>query len=353
MSIHLNRHEVKLTVFGSWLNKINPQTCFLNLKKSNLTKKPVKSTVFHWYKQFNEGSFMFKDLPRGRPPSKSVNVSNISKIKVNLDKERRVTVRKLAAVSEIPKSSVHRILSKKLQVEKLKAIRIPHKLTKKERKDRILIAEDMLAQMRSNLPDSLDEIVTGDETYLYFEPVYMGHERQWTYKNEETPKQPKFQTLTHKKRMFFIFFNRNGDYHVDYQPENEAANATNYCNQLEKVQEKFGPKIVLHDDNCPIHTCNETLEFRISNLMPRLGHPPYSPDLAPCDFWLIRIIKKELIGHVYKTAEYLLEEVKRILDSIPKEHFERCFDEWMVRLMKCIDAEGEYIEYRKRDLKNK
>ena len=353
MSVHLNRHELKLTVYGSWLNQVKPQTCFNNLTKSNLVKKPMRSTVFHWYKQFNEGNFLFKDQPKSGRSVTSTNESNVSRIKIELDKERRVTTRKLSAVTKIPKSSVHRILKKKLEVDKLRTIRTPHTLTKKEMRDRVLIAEDMLAEMRSNLPESLDRIVTGDETYLYFEPVYMGHESRWTYKNEETPKQPKFKKLTHKKRMFFVFFNLKGDYHVDFQPKNEAASAKNYCYQLEKVQAKFGPDIGLHDDNCPIHTCDETLQLRISNLIPRLGHPPYSPDLAPCDFWLFRKIKQELIGHVYSTAENLLDEVRKILDSIPKVDFERCFDEWMIRLMKCIDEEGRYFEYKKRAIKNK
>ena len=158
---------------------------------------------------------------------------------------------------------------------------------------------------------------------------------------------------THKKLMFTIFFNRKGEFLVEYQHLNQAASAATYCNLLEKVAEMLGHDIVLHDDNAPIHTCEETLQFRIHNHISRLEHPPYSPDLAPLDFWLIRKIKKELEGRIYTNVENLHQEVIKIMENIPKEEFAKCFDEWMIRLMNCIDEEGKYFEFKKREIENK
>jgi hypothetical protein len=41
---------------------------------------------------------------------------------------------------------------------------------------------------------------------------------------------------------------------------------------------------LLHHDNAPFHTSFFTREFLTKNNMTVIPHPPYSPDLAPCNF---------------------------------------------------------------------
>ena len=41
---------------------------------------------------------------------------------------------------------------------------------------------------------------------------------------------------------------------------------------------------LLHHDNAPAHTALLTRRFLTNNNMTVVPHPPYSPDLAPCDF---------------------------------------------------------------------
>jgi hypothetical protein len=48
----------------------------------------------------------------------------------------------------------------------------------------------------------------------------------------------------------------------------------------------------------------------------RMEHPPYSPDLAPCDFFLIGYVKGRLVGKDYETPEDLFCEVTNIIQSI-------------------------------------
>jgi hypothetical protein len=44
--------------------------------------------------------------------------------------------------------------------------------------------------------------------------------------------------------------------------------------------------LILHHDNVPAQTSLNTTEFVTNNNMVIVPHPPYSPDLAPCDFAL-------------------------------------------------------------------
>ena len=55
--------------------------------------------------------------------------------------------------------------------------------------------------------------------------------------------------------------------------------------------------------------------------------PPYSPDLAPCDFWLF----PKLRGCCYKTIEVMKEAVMKVIDMLTQEDFHGAFQkllEW-------------------------
>jgi transposase len=61
---------------------------------------------------------------------------------------------------------------------------------------------------------------------------------------------------------------------------------------------KVGPGYLLHD-NAPAHSSGFVSEFLTKQGIPMLSHPPYSPDLAPADFFLfpkLKIVMNEIQG---------------------------------------------------------
>ena len=50
----------------------------------------------------------------------------------------------------------------------------------------------------------------------------------------------------------------------------------------------------LHHDNAPSHTALVLRDHFAKNSMHIVPQPPYSPNLAPCDFWLFPILKRPL-----------------------------------------------------------
>ena len=52
-----------------------------------------------------------------------------------------------------------------------------------------------------------------------------------------------------------------------------------------------------------------------------LPQPPYSPDLAPCDFWLFPKLKENLRGYRYETIEEMKEAVTKVIDMLTQEDF--------------------------------
>jgi len=60
---------------------------------------------------------------------------------------------------------------------------------------------------------------------------------------------------------------------------------------------------VLQHNNAPAHTALSIREFLAKKNIPVLPHPPYTPDLAPCDLCLFPKLKSKLKGHHFGPME--------------------------------------------------
>ena len=84
--------------------------------------------------------------------------------------------------------------------------------------------------------------------------------------------------------------------------------------------------------------------FLASEKMKVLNHPPYSPDLSLCDFFLFPRLKKMLSGNNYTSRSSLGSAIYQRLQQIPKEGYLSAFCDWAKRLQKCVSVKGEYFE---------
>jgi len=76
-----------------------------------------------------------------------------------------------------------------------------------------------------------------------------------------------------------------------------------------------------------------------------LDHSPYSPDLAPCDFYLFPKVKSALKGTRFESIEAVKKKAARVLKELTEEDFQHCFEQWKIRNSeRCRDRGGVYIE---------
>jgi hypothetical protein len=59
--------------------------------------------------------------------------------------------------------------------------------------------------------------------------------------------------------------------------------------------------------------------------MALIPHPPYSPDLAYCDFFLFPNMKLKLKGSRFDTSEEIQFELPRVLDTLTGKNFQEVF----------------------------
>ena len=75
-----------------------------------------------------------------------------------------------------------------------------------------------------------------------------------------------------------------------------------------------------------------------------VSQPPYSPDFAPCDFWLFPKLKEKLRGCCYKTIEEMKEAVTKVIVMLTQEDFHGAFQKLLEQYNKCIAAGGDSFE---------
>ena len=99
-----------------------------------------------------------------------------------------------------------------------------------------------------------------------------------------------------------------------------------------------------HQDNAKPHVAESVKTYLKQHGLTLIRHPPYSPDLAPSDFWLFDYIKMRLDDH--NNADSLIDQITRICGDIPKSELKKTFQKWIERMKLCVLNKGDYFEYK-------
>jgi len=101
---------------------------------------------------------------------------------------------------------------------------------------------------------------------------------------------------------------------------------------------------LLHHDNVPAHTSLIVREFLTKINMSTVPHPAYSPDLAPCDFYVFPKMKLQLKGRRFASIEEVQAESQQVLNTLMPADFTECFQKCQNRWDRYIQAQGDYFE---------
>ena len=88
-------------------------------------------------------------------------------------------------------------------------------------------------------------------------------------------------------------------------------------------------------------------EFLAENKTVIMPQPPYSPDLAPADFFLFSKLKTAMKRKCFATMEEIKEKSKQKLLTLTKSAFQKYFENWKKCWHKCIICEAGYFEENK------
>ena len=173
----------------------------------------------------------------------------------------------------------------------------------------------------------MEEIVTGDETWIYhFQPDSKAKNKVWVSSEGDRPVIAR-RCKTLNRTLYAIFFDSKGP--VLQIPVLKGSSVTrkfyreSVLIQLGDFYQKrrLGTGVrgikLLHD-NAPAHKSSTVQEYLKESGLDVLDHPPYSPDLSPCDFWLFPRLKEMLAGHCFESRCGIGSAVYQCLQHIPK-----------------------------------
>lgn len=155
------------------------------------------------------------------------------------------------------------------------------------------------------------------------------------------------------KVMVISFFDIHGMVYQHVVPAHTSVTGQYYRDVLKTLQVHIRRKRphfreagwMLHHDNARPHIANVVAEYLAKINVKCIPHPPYSPDLAPCDFFLFPNMKKRLRGRHYQSSEAVfVKAAEAILKNLSKNGFQHVFEDWQKRWDKCIAFMGDYFE---------
>jgi histone-lysine N-methyltransferase SETMAR len=304
------------------------------------------STIYYWIAQAKLKRTDLINIPSpGKPPIEGLD----AQILQLLEEDPYISARQMAQSLHVSFTTVCNRLSNSLGMRCCNLRFVPHMLTPDQKAKRTEMAEAMLRELTAHEASHFSFIYTGDESWMLYDYPHTTH---WipSWGEREEVERPSHH---HRKVMLTVFFNGTGRFTMNWMEEGRTMNSEYFCQEVlpSVAAEAYGEgraqrarKVWLHFDNAPIHNTKQVISKLNSLQLKRMNHPPYSPDLAPCDFFLFGYIKRKLAGSSFVSSDDLFSAIDDIMNGISGEMILSVFQKWMARLRACCDCGGNYVE---------
>ena len=264
--------------------------------------------------------------------------------------DSHISTRVLADLTGLSRKVVRTILKQLGAVKKCGEF-VPGTLDDTNKKGRVSACTNNLS-FAENDRSFLKKVIAEDECWLYTYEERTGEEnRQWCIA-DEPPRPEPHQKLHEEKTMLVLFFDYNGPLVIDFVPQKQRINSGYYCERLDDFNKTYLSRprrkrhrgLFLLHDGATSHTSEETQ--RHLKTLKTLQHPPYSPDISPCDYAVFGPLRKMLRGHRFATLQALQNEATRILkDEFKAEFYEKAIFRLKERWQAVRDHKGEYLTH--------
>ncbi|CAF3871049.1 unnamed protein product [Rotaria sordida] len=209
---------------------------------------PSYATVKRWTKWFREGGEEIEDEARlGRPVTETT-FENIEQVRLLIDDDPHITIEEVQEQTDLSHGTVQRIITDHLKLKKA------------------------IAQKFQEGTWRLCDIITGDESWFYHTQIgRKSSNAAWSDGPVLIHPVKRGQTIDH-------------DYYIKncLRP---------LVDEIKRQRPSYGTsRIKIHHDNGRPHIHEDASKYLESERLTIIQHPPNSPDLSPCDFWLFDLI---------------------------------------------------------------
>ena len=307
---------------------------------------PKYSTVAKWSAEFKCGRDSLEDDPRAGRPADVISQEMIDRVEGLVLNNGGIKVAELASECGISNGSVYTIIHEHLGMSKVSARWVPRNLNMQDRQQRVESSKELQEVYNANPEDFHTHLVT-DETWLHhWDPDTKKESMQWKRPGSPPPK--KFRTQpSASKVMATGFWDSKGIILIDYKPAGTSITGEYYANVIkqlrvaikEKRRGNLAAAVLLLHDNAPVHKSRVAQVAIRECKFKQLNHPPYSPDLAPSDYYLFRNLKSYL-----RDNDELKAATEAWFEDQIDDFYFKGIDCLKEKWAKCIEVKGDYIE---------
>jgi len=230
--------------------------------------------------------------------------------------------------------SCQRILADELNMRRIAAKFVPCLLNNDQRDHRVQVCTKLQKAVRHD-PNFLPSVIIGDESWLYdYDPETKQQSSQWKTPSSLQPKKhTKFIATSSKCWSFFLTFEELCKRSLFHLVRLSMGSFTvRFWEDWGKMWGANGLRCGRTENGCctmtmHLHTPHSLWgrEFLTKNNMTTVPQPAYSPDLAPCDFYVFAKMKLRLKGRRLVSIEEIQAESQQVLNTLMPADFNECF----------------------------
>lgn len=306
-----------------------------------------ETTCRDWFRRFKSGDFGIFDKERPGQPKKFED----EELAVLLNEDATQTLKALANALHVDKSTVSKRLQALGMIQKVGKW-LPSELTERSVGVRLTIC-DLLLQ-RNQRKSFLHRVITGDEKWIQYD--HPKRPKAWVKPGEPGPLVPK-RNIHGSKIMLSIWWDQEGVEYFEFLPPKQTVAVQNkmelYKTQLTNLRlaiqndrpeyAKRHDKIIFQHDNARPHVAKLVKNTLGSFGWEVLPHPPYSPDVAPSDYYLFRSMSSALAGQRFYSYDSVKNWLETWISSKTSSFFWQGIHKLPERWEKVVAAEGQYF----------
>lgn len=138
----------------------------------------------------------------------------------------------------------------------------------------------------------------------------------------------------------------HGIVHIDYLEKGKTITGEYYSKLLDRFDADLKQKrphlakkkVLFHQDNAPANKCAVVMAKLYELHYELVPHPPYSPDLAPSDYYLFPDLKKWLGGKRFESnGEVIAATEAYYFKEFKKSYYSKGIEKLENRWTKCIE----------------
>jgi hypothetical protein len=219
-------------------------------------------------------------------------------------------------------------------MKKFSRRRVPYFLSPAQKVSRLEASKTTLRVLQDPESNDFKAIGTGDEPWFRY--CYPSSTMFARAPSEVIPRAR--QTIGAKKTMITIFFTARQLILLDLLPKRSKSNPQYFIayvfSDLKTENLNFRRRMPLttfwlNMDNSMCYNGSKVLSKFDKHHIARLPHPPYSPDLSPCDFWLFGMLKGIQEDRELHSHDEIEEAITMAWNDLTFDEIQSVFRNWM------------------------